>query len=93
MKLWNYHHVLLFDVRADTQDPMVTVITETKRQKTIRVNASVPRVIRAWQDWLNGAYVQRAFDFLTPDEREFLMTGITPAEFNAMFPDPDDEQE
>jgi hypothetical protein len=38
--------------------------------------------IAAWQ---NGALIQNAFPNLTPDQREFLKTGITPEEWKAMF--------
>lgn len=38
--------------------------------------------INAWQ---NGMLIQRAFPLLSVDEREFLMTGITPDEWDATF--------
>lgn len=34
-----------------------------------------------------GALVQHAFPDCTPEQREFLMTGITPDEWKAEFPD------
>tara|TARA_R110002012_G_scaffold118979_1_gene267950 strand:- start:386 stop:556 length:171 start_codon:yes stop_codon:yes gene_type:complete len=37
--------------------------------------------------WEKGALIQDAFPNLTPDEREFLKTGITPDEWDAMFGD------
>jgi hypothetical protein len=38
--------------------------------------------------WLNGdTNIQDALRRLTPGEREFLMTGMTDAEFDEMFPD------
>lgn len=36
-------------------------------------------------DWQHGTLIQNAMPNLTPDEREFIMTGITPAEWNATF--------
>ena len=36
-------------------------------------------------EWQAGAYIQNAFPNLTPDEREFLKTGITAEEWEAMF--------
>ena len=33
----------------------------------------------------NGEYVQTIFPNLTPAEREFLLTGITPIEWKEMF--------
>ena len=35
--------------------------------------------------WQAGTYIQNAFPNLTPDEREFLKTGITAEEWEAMF--------
>jgi len=35
--------------------------------------------------WMEGALIQDVMPNLTPDEREFIMTGITPAEWNEMF--------
>jgi hypothetical protein len=37
--------------------------------------------------WQGGQLIQKALPHLTPDEREFLMTGITPEEWNAAFKD------
>ena len=36
-------------------------------------------------EWTKGATVQRAFPMLGPNEREFLMTGMTPLEWEAAF--------
>jgi len=33
----------------------------------------------------SGAFVQDAFPNLTADEREFILTGITPTEWDSMF--------
>lgn len=35
--------------------------------------------------WENGELIQRAMPNLTPDQREFLMTGITPQEWEETF--------
>jgi len=35
--------------------------------------------------WHNGEVIQRAAPHLTPDEREFLITGILPDEWNKIF--------
>tara|TARA_X000001382_G_scaffold44584_2_gene30137 strand:- start:236 stop:451 length:216 start_codon:yes stop_codon:yes gene_type:complete len=37
--------------------------------------------------WEKGALIQDAFPNLTPDEREFIKTGITPDDWDAMFGD------
>ena len=43
-------------------------------------------------DWREGKMIQDAFPQLTKDQREILMTGFTPAEWEAM-PSWDDEEE
>jgi len=35
--------------------------------------------------WEQGELVQNAMPNLSADDREFIMTGITPAEWNEMF--------
>ena len=35
--------------------------------------------------WVDGMLIQDAMPQLTADQREFLMTGITPAEWQAAF--------
>lgn len=42
-----------------------------------------------WDAWQSGVYIQTALSTLTPDEREFLLTGMTPEEWNAAFPEED----
>ena len=43
------------------------------------------------QDWRDGTSIQDAMPNLTPDEREFIKTGITPKEWDEMFGDTGDE--
>ena len=35
--------------------------------------------------WLNGENIQNALFYLDADQREFVKTGITPEEWNAVF--------
>jgi len=35
--------------------------------------------------YMDGALVQEAFPQLTPDQREFIMTGVTSEEWETMF--------
>ena len=37
------------------------------------------------EDWMSGKMIQSAFPGLSADDREFLMTGITPEEWSKMF--------
>jgi len=47
-----------------------------------------------WKEWnsFNRRMVQDIFPHLTAEEREFLLTGITPDEWAAAFP-PEEEEE
>ncbi len=38
-------------------------------------------------DWASGELIQNAMPSLSADDREFLMTGATPEEWDEMFPD------
>lgn len=44
--------------------------------------------LQAWQfnEWTDGAKVTDFASNLNADEREFLISGTTPAEWDAMFP-------
>lgn len=56
--------------------------------KTLEVNHSANKLIDSW--WLynrEGYYIQDAFPYLTEDEREFILTGITADEWDELFGD------
>lgn len=36
-------------------------------------------------EWASGVLIQNAMPHLSPDEREFIMTGITPEEWDKAF--------
>ena len=38
-----------------------------------------------WQSYINGAFVQDAFPHLSLDEREFIITGMMPGEWEDLF--------
>ncbi len=46
---------------------------------------------RQWDAWQNGQFIQNAMPELTADEREFLLTGMTPEEWDEAFGEEDDE--
>jgi len=45
---------------------------------------------QGWYQWMNGEVIQRAFPFLTSGEREFLLTGLTPTEWDEMMKEEED---
>lgn len=64
-----------------TQTSVVLVGTDKK----IIVDAPIEDMNQGWYYWMNGKFVQDAFPTLTAEQREFLMTGITPTEWNEIF--------
>jgi len=45
----------------------------------------IPVTIQQLQDWKDGALIQDAMPNLTPEQREFILSGITPEEWAAAF--------
>jgi hypothetical protein len=41
--------------------------------------------------WNSGQMVQDAFPFFSPEEREFLLTGLTPSEWEELFGKEDEQ--
>jgi len=39
------------------------------------------------QKWSNGEPIEKVMPYLSPDEREFITTGILPGELDSLFPD------
>lgn len=69
-------------------DAQRTHIKLAGRDSAITVDAPLDRIAKAWNEWRSrGAYIQDAFWFMTPDEREFLISGLTPTEWDKMFAD------
>lgn len=49
----------------------------TNKKHTIDINISEEQ----YQKWCNGELIQNAMPNISADEREFIMTGITPDEW------------
>lgn len=55
-------------------------------QKEIVVDHPIERVSAMWYKWqMTGDMIQDAFHELSSEQREFLITGITPHEWNEIF--------
>lgn len=54
----------------------------TGRTHRIFIPGLTPEMIAAWK---GGQLAQEAFKGLTPEMIEFIMTGVTPAEWSAAF--------
>lgn len=53
----------------------------SKKQNSMELDITQEQLDR----WQSGELIQNAFPHLSADEREFLKTGITPAEWNNLF--------
>ena len=49
------------------------------------LNISQEEFNKGWEQHTSGALIQDAFPLLTSEEREFLLSGITPDEWNKLF--------
>lgn len=76
-----------FKVREVSESKVEVAIDGPCGTRTMVINATIPQMKKALFDYGAGAYIQQAFSFLSAGEREFLMSGITPEEFDKMFAD------
>lgn len=53
----------------------------TGKETTLDLDITQSQLIQ----WQNGALIQNVMPQLTPDEREFLISGIAPGEFDTLF--------
>ena len=61
------------------------IITRTSTLSGHISSMNIDVTLEQMASWEQGELVQNAMPNLSADEREFIMTGITPAEWNEMF--------
>jgi hypothetical protein len=54
-------------------------------QKEMVLNCTPDQYLAGLKSYKEGALMQNAFPFLNADEREFLISGTTPDEWDRMF--------
>lgn len=62
---------------------MIVIRTSPFNNKTYEWN--IPVTKEQMDKWKAGAMIQNAMPNLSPDQREFLMTGITPDQWDETF--------
>lgn len=76
------------------QQPRTGVVYEMEEFRHLarlsRGGYTVEVVTRDLLQWEMGKNAQEAFPYLSADQREFLISGLTPAEFAELFPDGDE---
>jgi hypothetical protein len=53
--------------------------------KEIIISKAIVSFVFDWDRWQRGTLIQNAFPYLSPSEREFLMTAITVEEWDKIF--------
>jgi hypothetical protein len=62
----------------------------TGQQNTLWVEGLTQDMLKSWED---GALIQEALSSIPQELREFIMSGITPTEWNNVFPNEEDDEE
>lgn len=58
----------------------------TGKENTMDLPIDTQERLQAYEAWCNGkGLIQNELHFLTADQREFLITGITPEEWDKVF--------
>ena len=55
------------------------------KENTMDFNVDSSLFALSLMNWGFGTSIQDAFPYLSPEEREFILTGITPKEWNETF--------
>jgi hypothetical protein len=65
----------------------IGVLTQVQfGEKVMCLDHRIADISQRWFNWqMKNMPIQQAFDNLTPGEREFLITGITPEEWERLF--------
>ena len=79
-------HIVRANTLGDRQMVVVAISALTGRQHAASLAITEAQVY----DWVNGASIQDAMPNLSPEDREFLMTGITAKEWDSMFSEEDE---
>lgn len=62
-------------------------ITRTSPRTGIESTMELDITLEQYAEWRTGAYIQDAFPNLSADGREFINTGYTPEDWEAMYPE------
>jgi hypothetical protein len=83
----------MFNTNTETNRPMLDTLNGVYTMKITRTSRLTGKtsvmnldITQAQLDaWVDGELVQNAMPELSAEEREFLMTGITPDEWDSVF--------
>jgi len=66
------------------------LITRTSIISGTKNTIDLPIVMEDWKRYMDGELIQKCFPYLSNDEREFILTGITVEEWNETFLEEED---
>ena len=83
----------MFNTNTETNRPMLDTLNGVYTMKITRTSRLTGKTSVMYLDitkeqlfsWVDGQLIQDAMPQLSAEEREFMMTGITPAEWNEAF--------
>lgn len=81
------HLILNQEIMIDIDDPTLACVSSGTWKTSYYPLFNLCEGILQWR--VDRKPIQTALRFMTPDDREFLLSGLTPAAWNAMF-HPDD---
>jgi hypothetical protein len=64
---------------------VTNISTLTGEMHHLEINIDFDSFIQSLIDWMEGGLIQDCFPELSPDEREFIVSGITADEWEARF--------
>lgn len=67
------------------------LVTCTSQLTGVKRTIDLPITQEQIDRWENGELIQRAMPHLSPDQREFLITGATAEEWDEAFPEVDED--
>ena len=67
-------------------------ITRVSPRTGQKNSMELPITLEQLRDYSSGTHIQRAFPNLTADQREFILTGYTKEDWDALFP-PEEEED
>lgn len=60
-------------------------VTRKSKLTGVEHTMDLPITLRQYNDWMTGKMAQDAFPNLNADQREFIISGITPEEWKKAF--------
>lgn len=76
----------LVDISPNGKDSVtVTMHGPMTGTTTMNLPLAHKEFLEQWQRWQQGKLIQYAFPTLTAEQREFLMTGLTPEKWKELF--------